>query len=248
MSKKLVEGTIKIASVGMAAVMATTPMATLAADADVVSSDAQPTVEDIKPADDTTTEKQEIQDASQAVADAQTAVEDANDLMNTALASNKAMGEDAITELPPATIPEGEDATTELPPATIPEGEVDAAEGELSDLAQNISDMKDANTEADAAETQNNGYITDAGNVASELNADMSTAASDFAARRDAMNNATTTTDTDAAYAQAVAIADAAQAEFNEKSAEYDAILQKIEANNSVIQAAQERYDEAVAN
>ncbi|MBQ1640651.1 MAG: hypothetical protein II051_05315, partial [Lachnospiraceae bacterium] len=70
MSKKLVEGTIKIASVGMAAMMATTPMATLAADADVVSSDAQPTVEDIKPADDTTTEKQEIQDASDAVADA----------------------------------------------------------------------------------------------------------------------------------------------------------------------------------
>ncbi len=62
------------------------------------------------------------------------------------------------------------------------------------------------------------------------------------------MNNATTTTDTDAAYAQAVAIADAAQAEFNEKSAEYDAILQKINDNNDVIQAAQERYDEAVAN
>ncbi|SFT51738.1 hypothetical protein SAMN02910301_1480 [Lachnospiraceae bacterium XBD2001] len=244
MSKKLVEGTIKIASVGMAAVMATTPMATLAADADVVSSDAQPTVEDIKPADDTTTEKQEIQDASEAVADAQKAVRNseaeeeadqgANDKMETALASNAQMGQDAITSLPTAQIPA--------------EGKEDAAEGELSDLAQNISDMKDANTKADAAETQNNGYITDAGNVASELNADMSTAASDFAARRDAMNNATTTTDTDAAYAQAVAIADAAQAEFNEKSAEYDAILQKINDNNAVIQAAQERYDEAVAN
>jgi len=244
MSKKLVEGTIKIASVGMAAVMATTPMATLAADADVVSSDAQPTVEDIKPADDTTTEKQEIQDASQAVADAQKAVRNseaeeeadqgANDKMETALASNAQMGQDAIASLPTAQIPA--------------DGKEDAAEGELSDLAQNISDMKDANTKADAAETQNNGYIADAGEVASDLNADMSTAASDFAARRDAMNNATTTTDTDAAYAQAVAIADAAQAEFNEKSAEYDAILQKISDNNAVIQAAQERYDEAVAN
>jgi hypothetical protein len=244
MSKKLVEGTIKIASVGMAAVMATTPMATLAADADVVSSDAQPTVEDIKPADDTTTEKQEIQDASEAVADAQKAVRNseaeeeadqgANDKMETALASNAQMGQDAIASLPTAQIPA--------------EGKEDAAEGELSDLAQNISDMKDANTKADAAETQNNGYISDAGEVASDLNADMSTAASDFAARRDAMNNATTTTDTDAAYAQAVAIADAAQAEFNEKSAEYDAILQKISDNNAVIQAAQERYDEAVEN
>lgn len=244
MSKKLVEGTIKIASVGMAAVMATTPMATLAADADVVSSDAQPTVEDIKPADDTTTEKQEIQDASEAVEAAQQAVRNseaeeeadqgANDKMETALASNAQMGQDAIASLPTAQIPA--------------EGKEDAAEGELSDLAQNISDMKDANTKADAAETQNNGYITDAGEVASELNTDMSTAASDFAARRDAMNNATTTTDTDAAYAQAVAIADAAQAEFNEKSAEYDAILQKISDNNAVIQAAQERYDEAVAN
>lgn len=233
MSKKLVEGTIKIASVGMAAVMATTPMATLAADADVVSSDAQPTVEDMKPANEETAEKKEIQEASQAVADAQTAVEGANDLMDTALESNEAMGEGAITK---------------LPTATIPEGDVDAAEGELSDLAQNISDMKDANTEADAAEAENNGYIADAGEVASDLNADMSTAASDFAARRDAMNNATTTTDTDAAYAQAVAIADAAQAEFNEKSAEYDAILQKISDNNAVIAAAQARYDEAVAN
>ncbi|MBR6282232.1 MAG: hypothetical protein IKR14_06985, partial [Lachnospiraceae bacterium] len=231
MSKKLVEGTIKIASVGMAAVMATTPMATLAADADVVSSDAQPTVEDTQT--NQADEKQEIKEAAVAVADAQTAVEGANDLMDTTLDSNEAMGEGAITK---------------LPTATIPEGDVDAAEGELSDLAQNISDMKDANTEADAAEAENNGYIADAGEVASELNADMSTAASDFAARRDAMNNAATTDDTDAAYAQAVAIADAAQAEFNEKSAEYEDILQKISDNNAVIAAAQARYDEAVAN
>jgi hypothetical protein len=231
MSKKLVEGTIKIASVGMAAVMATTPMATLAADADVVSSDAQPTVEDTQT--NQADEKQEIKEAAVAVTDAKTAVEGANDLMDTALESNEAMGEDAITT---------------LPTATIPEGDADAAEGELEDLAQNISDMKDANTEADAAEAENNGYIADAGEVASDLNADMSTAASDFAARRDAMNNATTTDDTDAAYAQAVAIADAAQAEFDAKSAEYDAILQKISDNNAVIEAAQERYDEAVAN
>jgi hypothetical protein len=137
MSKKLVKGTIKIASVGMAAVMATTPMATLAADADVVSSDAQPTVEDTQT--NQADEKQEIKEAAVAVADAQTAVEGANDLMDTALDSNEAMGEGAITE---------------LPTATIPEDDVDAVEGELEDLAENISDMKDANTEADAAEAE----------------------------------------------------------------------------------------------
>ena len=209
MSNKIKRNAIKAASVGMAAMMAATPLTAFAAEPET---DA-PATEGV---------------AAEKLTDAKTKEE-----TTYAVAATKA-GNAALADTQQTIGVEQEDGD-----------KVDYAEESLAEAQKNINTMKSENKTADDAEADNQDLVTKANDVASDAKADMNQAAADFAAKRDAVNNATTIEDANAASADANEVAEQAQKDFAEAEKNYNDLVEKIKTNNAVIATAQEHYEQA---
>ncbi|SFT51729.1 hypothetical protein SAMN02910301_1479 [Lachnospiraceae bacterium XBD2001] len=221
MSNKIKRNAIKAASVGMAAMMAATPLTAFAAEETPV--EGANSVEATKlVAPEGTSETYRAEGATKV---AEAATKDANEKL-----------EVAGNELQKA-------AGT-----TNPKTEVNAGEAALADVATQLDNIKNANADVVKNEGLNNTAAGDAKTVASDEKTAAQTSADEFNGHADAVATAGTVADAQAQYDAAAKAAETAQNDYNNASARLEELKGQIETNDQVVADAQAHYDAAVEN
>lgn len=221
MSNKIKRNAIKAASVGMAAMMAATPLTAFAAEETPV--EGANSVEATKlVAPEGTSETYRAEGATKV---AEAATKDANEKL-----------EVAGNELQKA-------AGT-----TNPKTEVNAGEAALADVATQLDNIKNANADVVKNEGLNDTAADNAKTVASDEKAAAQTSADEFNGHADAVATAGTEAEARAQYDAAAKAAETAQNDYNNASARLEELKGQIETTDKVVASAQARYDEAVKN
>lgn len=219
MSNKIKRNAIKAASVGMAAMMAATPLTAFAAEETPV--EGANSVEATKlVALEGTSETYRAEGATKV---AEAATKDANEKL-----------EVAGNELQKA-------AGT-----TNPKTEVNAGEAALADVATQLDNIKNANADVVKNEGLNDTAAGGAKTVASDEKAAAQTSADEFNGHADAVATAGTEAEARAQYDAAAKAAETAQNDYNNASARLEELKGQIETTDKVVASAQARYDAAV--
>ncbi len=221
MSNKIKRNAIKAASVGMAAMMAATPLTAFAAEETPV--EGANSVEATKlVAPEGTSETYRAEGATKV---AEAATKDASDKL-----------EVAGNELQKAA------GTTD------PKTEVNAGEAALADVATQLDNIESANADVVKNEGLNNTAAGEAKDVASDEKAAAKASADEFNGYADAVATAETPEDAQAQYDEATRVAQEAQTDYNKSSARLEELKGQIETADKVVASAQTRFDEAVKN
>lgn len=229
MKNQMKKHLLKATSVGMAAMMAATPLTVFAEDTaegeNVVN--AQQDEDQDKQAEENVQESAEAMEATKA----------ANGEMDTLLEMTEDDAE--LVEVQPS-----EDADTD---AEEEETGVHYAEGEISDAQGEIDHMKEAGQEVDGAIENIDTEIDKAIKVADEAKKDAEQKEADYAEKREELANATTVVDAESVKSELDKIAKEASENYNGYVKNYNDILDEIDAQDKAVAAAQKKFDDAKA-
>ncbi len=223
MKKKIVnKHVIRAISIGLSAVMATTPITALAAEPDTT-----PDVPDGTESDKTTpTAAEEVANAQAAVPATETAVVTADDKENNVA--------DIVAD---ATLPSGDEVAPAAEALENTASDTDGNNIAVSDVANaedDLSDVADAVTNTDTALANAETEVNTASGIATILDGDITTAQTAIDEQQALIQGASTVADAQAAYAAAEAVAKEAQ--------------EKVDAAQEAFEEAETRYNNAVAD
>ncbi|MCR5639760.1 MAG: hypothetical protein K6G04_00245, partial [Lachnospiraceae bacterium] len=225
MSNKLKKTAVTVASVGMATLMATTPLTAMAQEAPAPEPEAklEPKTEEVA---QEPKEKAVKEEASQAVVAADNAYEATKDANDTTMDVVKTTAEHIGQKLPDSV-------------------DVNYGEQELLNVKSDIQTMEESNATADQAEAENANLVSDAGDAAVDTKDEVEKQESIVNDNAAALDGATTIDAANGAYDNAQAAATSAEKTFTENLTDYNNLLAQVEENNQKIADAQATFDTA---